>query len=174
MRALVYNGPRDVQIKNVPDAKIEKATDVLVKITTTNICVRRCPGKGKRLCDALGYLSHRMVRDSIGGIETWRFGRHLWLRTGRPDGGPFRHDQRRQQSHRRGPPSRPFGAGRAKPSWIISHELSLDDAPDAYRHFDRREKGWTKVILHPQGRKAGSSRHAASETKPERELAHAE
>lgn len=38
MRALVYNGPRDVQIKNVPDAKIEQPTDVLVKITTTNIC----------------------------------------------------------------------------------------------------------------------------------------
>lgn len=40
-------------------------------------------------------------------------------------------------------------AGRAKPSWIVSHELSLDQAPDAYKHFDAREDGWTKVILHP-------------------------
>src|SRR5664280_524670 len=38
MKALVYNGPRDVCIKNVPDAKIERPTDVLVKITSTNIC----------------------------------------------------------------------------------------------------------------------------------------
>lgn len=38
MKALVYNGPCDVQIKNMPDATIEKATDVLVRITTTNIC----------------------------------------------------------------------------------------------------------------------------------------
>lgn len=38
MKALVYKGPRDVVINNVPDAKIEKPTDVLVKITTTNIC----------------------------------------------------------------------------------------------------------------------------------------
>jgi glutathione-independent formaldehyde dehydrogenase len=38
MKALVYNGPRDVQVKNMPDAKIERPTDVLVKITTTNIC----------------------------------------------------------------------------------------------------------------------------------------
>src|ERR1019366_7289770 len=38
MKALVYNGPRDVQVKNVPDAKIERPTDVLVKITSTNIC----------------------------------------------------------------------------------------------------------------------------------------
>ena len=38
MKALVFNGPRDVQVKNMPDAKIERPTDVLVKITTTNIC----------------------------------------------------------------------------------------------------------------------------------------
>jgi hypothetical protein len=38
---------------------------------------------------------------------------------------------------------------RAQPSWIISHELGLDEAPDAYKHFDCREAGWTKVILHP-------------------------
>ncbi|QJD99448.1 alcohol dehydrogenase catalytic domain-containing protein [Massilia forsythiae] len=38
MKALVYNGPCDVQVKDMPDAKIEKATDVLVRITTTNIC----------------------------------------------------------------------------------------------------------------------------------------
>ena len=29
MKALVYNGPRDVQVKDMPDAKIEKPTDVL-------------------------------------------------------------------------------------------------------------------------------------------------
>ena len=38
MKALVYNGPHDVSVENVPDAKIERATDVLVKITSTNIC----------------------------------------------------------------------------------------------------------------------------------------
>lgn len=42
-------------------------------------------------------------------------------------------------------------AGKAKPSWIVSHELPLDKAPpDAYRHFDAREDGWTKVVLKPQ------------------------
>jgi glutathione-independent formaldehyde dehydrogenase len=38
MKALVYNGPKDVIVKDVPDPKIEKATDVLVRITSTNIC----------------------------------------------------------------------------------------------------------------------------------------
>jgi glutathione-independent formaldehyde dehydrogenase len=40
-------------------------------------------------------------------------------------------------------------AGRATPSFIVSHELDLDDGPDAYQHFDKREDGWTKVVLHP-------------------------
>jgi glutathione-independent formaldehyde dehydrogenase len=30
---------------------------------------------------------------------------------------------------------------RAKPSPIISHELSLSEAPAAYKHFDERDKG---------------------------------
>jgi threonine dehydrogenase-like Zn-dependent dehydrogenase len=38
MKALVYEGPRKVVVKEMPDAKIERPTDVLVKITTTNIC----------------------------------------------------------------------------------------------------------------------------------------
>ena len=38
MKALVYNGPRDVAVKNMPDATVERATDVLVRITSTNIC----------------------------------------------------------------------------------------------------------------------------------------
>ena len=40
-------------------------------------------------------------------------------------------------------------AGRAQPDFVVSHEVSLDQAPDAYVKFDRREDGYTKVILHP-------------------------
>src|SRR6185312_6855851 len=43
-------------------------------------------------------------------------------------------------------------AGRAKPSWVISHELGLEEAPDAYKNFDCRKDGWTKVVLHPHGK----------------------
>jgi glutathione-independent formaldehyde dehydrogenase len=38
MKALVDEGPRKVTVKEMPDAKIQRPTDVLVKITTTNIC----------------------------------------------------------------------------------------------------------------------------------------
>jgi glutathione-independent formaldehyde dehydrogenase len=42
-----------------------------------------------------------------------------------------------------------IAAERVKPSWIVSHDLPLDQAPEAYKHFDAREDGWTKVVLHP-------------------------
>ncbi len=38
---------------------------------------------------------------------------------------------------------------RLNPGLIVSHELSLDQAAEGYRHFDDREDGWTKIILHP-------------------------
>jgi glutathione-independent formaldehyde dehydrogenase len=39
--------------------------------------------------------------------------------------------------------------GRATPSFLVSHELSLDEAPQGYRNFDNRDDGWTKVLLKP-------------------------
>lgn len=38
---------------------------------------------------------------------------------------------------------------RATPSFVVSHELSLDEAPAAYEKFDKRVEGYTKVVLHP-------------------------
>ena len=42
-------------------------------------------------------------------------------------------------------------AGRARPSFIVSHEVPLEEAPDAYDKFDRRVDGYTKVLLKPHG-----------------------
>lgn len=41
-------------------------------------------------------------------------------------------------------------AGRATPSFVVSKELPLDDAPDAYARFDKREGGYSKVVLRPR------------------------
>ena len=38
MKAIVYNGPHDVSVKDVPDPKIDYATDVIIKVTSANIC----------------------------------------------------------------------------------------------------------------------------------------
>ncbi|WP_020501786.1 glutathione-independent formaldehyde dehydrogenase [Sciscionella marina] len=42
-------------------------------------------------------------------------------------------------------------AGRAEPGFVVSQQLPLTDAPDAYARFDKREEGYSKVLLHPQG-----------------------
>jgi len=47
-------------------------------------------------------------------------------------------------------------AGVARPSFIVSHRLGLDEAPSAYEHFDNRDDGWTKVLLKP-GRNGGGA-----------------
>jgi glutathione-independent formaldehyde dehydrogenase len=40
-------------------------------------------------------------------------------------------------------------AGRAQPSFVVSQELPLEQAPEAYERFDKREEGYSKVVLHP-------------------------
>ena len=50
-----------------------------------------------------------------------------------------------------------ISAGKAMPSQIVSHQLSLDDAPDAYKHFDKRDNGWTKIILKPEMKSSGNT-----------------
>jgi glutathione-independent formaldehyde dehydrogenase len=41
-------------------------------------------------------------------------------------------------------------SGRATPSFIVSHEVPLAGAPEAYEKFDQRLDGYTKVLLKPQ------------------------
>ena len=47
--------------------------------------------------------------------------------------------------------SRLIEKDKVKPSWIVSHELPLEKAPEAYANFDARKDGWTKVVLKPGG-----------------------
>jgi glutathione-independent formaldehyde dehydrogenase len=47
-------------------------------------------------------------------------------------------------------------AGRAEPSFVASKQLPLEQAPDAYARFDKREEGHSKVLLHPDGKAATS------------------
>src|SRR5205814_9456392 len=39
--------------------------------------------------------------------------------------------------------------GGLDPSFVISHQLNLEDAPAAYDMFYRKENGCTKVVLKP-------------------------
>lgn len=39
--------------------------------------------------------------------------------------------------------------GRADPTFLVSHRVGLEDAPEMYEKFDEREEGVTKVLLEP-------------------------
>ena len=49
MKAVVWHGKRDVRVDEVPDPRIEKPTDAIVRMTTTNIC-----GSDLHLYEVLG------------------------------------------------------------------------------------------------------------------------
>ena len=42
-------------------------------------------------------------------------------------------------------------SGRADPSFVVSHEIGIEEAPEAYKKFDKRVEGYTKVLIHPNG-----------------------
>ncbi|KAH8658496.1 hypothetical protein BX600DRAFT_416294 [Xylariales sp. PMI_506] len=42
-------------------------------------------------------------------------------------------------------------SGKAKPSFVVSHEINIDDAETAYQKFSKRVDGYTKVLIHPNG-----------------------
>jgi threonine dehydrogenase-like Zn-dependent dehydrogenase len=120
MKALVYNGARDVSVSDVEDSKIESPTDVVIKLTTTNVC-----GSDLHMYEGRTDIEEGRVlgHENLGGqCNVKAYNRKL-------------RDL--------------IEVGKAKPSFLISHELPLAEAPDAYKHFDDREEGWTKVILKP-------------------------
>jgi glutathione-independent formaldehyde dehydrogenase len=38
-------------------------------------------------------------------------------------------------------------SGKAKPGKIVSHHISIDDVPEAYKKFNKRIEGYTKVLI---------------------------
>ena len=49
MKAVTWHGRRDVRVETVPDPKIEKPTDAIIEVTSTNIC-----GSDLHLYEVLG------------------------------------------------------------------------------------------------------------------------
>lgn len=38
MKALTWQGKRDVRVETVPDPKIEEPTDAIIRVTTSGLC----------------------------------------------------------------------------------------------------------------------------------------
>ncbi|MEU3274441.1 glutathione-independent formaldehyde dehydrogenase [Saccharomonospora sp. NPDC006951] len=83
MKALVYDGPREVSVKDVPDARVERANDALVRVTSTNICGSdlhmyegRTPMETGRV---LGHENLGEVVETGAGVERVRVGDRVCL-----------------------------------------------------------------------------------------------
>ncbi len=67
MRAVTWHGKRDVRVENVTDPTIERPTDAIIRVTTTNIC-----GSDLHLYEMLGmYLDAGDIlgHESMGYVE---------------------------------------------------------------------------------------------------------
>ncbi|GAA1712345.1 hypothetical protein GCM10009680_61660 [Streptomyces yatensis] len=74
MKAVVYEGPRAVSVKDVPEARIERPTDVLVKITTTNNLTT--PDDPRMAGAAYGFADIGPLRRQAGRTAALPYGDH--------------------------------------------------------------------------------------------------
>lgn len=67
MKAVVWQGKRDVRVEQVPDPVIQEPTDAIVRVTTTNIC-----GSDLHLYETLGAFMDKgdvLGHESMGVVE---------------------------------------------------------------------------------------------------------
>ncbi len=152
-------------------AKEGDAVEQLLNLTQGRVTDRGCECVGYQCCDHHGHEVNHLTMNNLvastratGGIGVVGVfvpqdpgGRNDLAKQGKMafDFGNFwfkgqqiRTGQANVKNYNR-ELARLIHAGKARPSQIISHRLSLAEAPDAYRHFDARDDGWTKVILKP-------------------------
>lgn len=83
MKAAVYEGPRKVTVKDVPDAKIEHPCDIVVEVTSTNICgsdLHMYEGRTSfETGRALGHENLGRVVEVGSGVSKVRIGEYVVL-----------------------------------------------------------------------------------------------
>lgn len=103
--------------------------------------------RGLRLVDMWrGHLGRDLLRRCLGTVR--ELSDVLLGQTRRPAPHPGAFVQRR-------------GVDRLEAHLVIRdarEDVCLDEAPAAYEHFDARDEGWTKVVLHPNGHGNGHKR----------------
>jgi len=77
----------------------------------------------------------------IGFIDKFNFGRAF------NKGLNFTMGQTHTQKYMR-PLLERIQAGQIDPSFVISHRMTLDEAPEAYKMFRDKQQGCTKIVMH--------------------------
>ena len=130
MRALTYHGSHDVRVETVPDPTILEDDDIILRVTSTAICgsdlhLYRGSIPQVKGGDIFGHEFLGEVVETGRGVTAVSKGERVIV--------PLEHIVR----------------GELHPDVIISHRMSLEQAADGYRMFDRKEQNCRKVILRP-------------------------
>ena len=120
MKAVCWWGKGEVRVVDVPDPKIINPHDAIVRVSLTAIC-----GSDLHLYD--GYVSTMMRGDVLG---------HEFMGEVVEVGAEARPDTRPRSSA-------------TSPSFLITHRVRLDEAPEMYRTFRDKQDGCIKVVLKP-------------------------
>jgi threonine dehydrogenase-like Zn-dependent dehydrogenase len=132
MKAFCWLGKGHVEVNVVDDPRIADPTDMIIKVAASGIC-----GSDLHLYD--GYVP-TMEKGDSGFIDKYPIGaffsKGLTLRTG--------------QTHVHKYLPRLLDLirdGRIRPDEVVSHHISLDQAPEYYRIFRDKENECLKTII---------------------------
>jgi threonine dehydrogenase-like Zn-dependent dehydrogenase len=132
MKALAYHGRRDVRVDTVPDPRIEEPTDAIVRMTTTAIC-----GSDLHLYELLGpFIEEGSIlgHEPMGVVD-----KQIQLRMGQANVKRWADDIMPLLAD-----GDPLGV-----DGFHTHKLPLEQAPEAYEMFQKKEDGAVKVLLKP-------------------------
>jgi len=162
MKAVCWKGKHDVAVEEVPDPKIEHPRDAIVRITSTAICgsdlhlydgVVQTMERG----DILGHEFMGEIVELVPEVTNLKVGDRVIVPffldkipygAAFAKGLTFKMGQTHVQRYTR-PLLERIESGKIDPSFLITHVLPLDSAPEAYETFKQKKDGCIKVVMKP-------------------------
>jgi glutathione-independent formaldehyde dehydrogenase len=150
MKALVYHGPRDVSVTDVEDLRIGRSTDVLVGITRTNICgsdLHMYEGRTDMQAGrVLGHENLGEVVETGTGVDSIKVGDMVSVPVNVACGHCKNCEPGLTNYCLTAQPKDGFACAAYG---FADMGPGAGARPSTCEHFDRRDMGWTKLVLSP-------------------------
>jgi threonine dehydrogenase-like Zn-dependent dehydrogenase len=138
MRAVTWQGAKDIRVERVPDPEIETDSDIVIRVTSTRLC-----GSDLHLYEVLAPFME--PGEVYGGAAAplpmiQMFDKQVQIRMGQANVRTWTDD---------------ILALLNKDEDVLgvesfaTHHLSLDEAPDAYETFQKKQDGAVKMVFRP-------------------------